>query len=137
MSRNELDERIETYYVRVRGVVQGVGQALGEVILHDPDSGQMLTASFMDYQMPRANDYPDFRLATREVPTSVNPLGAKGVGEAGTVGALGAAMNAINDALAPLGIRHFDMPATPARVWAAIRATRDQGNGQPLHHPPT
>jgi carbon-monoxide dehydrogenase large subunit len=106
------------------GVVQGVGQALGELIIHDPESGQMLTASFMDYQMPRADEYPDFRLATREVPTAANPLGAKGVGEAGTVGALGAAMNAINDALAPLGIRHFDMPATPARVWAAIRAAR-------------
>ena len=71
------------------GVVQGVGQALGEVIIHDPDSGQMLTASFMDYQMPRADEYPDFRLATREVPTAVNPLGAKGVGEAGTVGRWG------------------------------------------------
>jgi aerobic carbon-monoxide dehydrogenase large subunit len=106
------------------GVVQGVGQALGEVIAHDPESGQMLTASFMDYQMPRADEYPEFRLATREVPTAVNPLGAKGVGEAGTVGALGAAMNAINDALAPLGIRHFDMPATPGRVWAAIQAAR-------------
>jgi aerobic carbon-monoxide dehydrogenase large subunit len=107
--------------------VQGVGQALGEVILHDPESGQLLTASFMDYQMPRANDCPDFRLATREVPTAVNPLGAKGVGEAGTVGALGAAMNAINDALAPLGIRHFDMPATPNRVWAAIQAAGRAG----------
>ncbi|MFO1023869.1 MAG: xanthine dehydrogenase family protein molybdopterin-binding subunit [Acetobacteraceae bacterium] len=106
------------------GVVQGVGQALGELIVHDPDSGQLLTASFMDYQMPRAHEYPDFRLATREVPTAVNPLGAKGVGEAGTVGALGAAMNAINDALAPLGIRHFDMPATPGRVWAAIQGGR-------------
>ena len=106
------------------GVVQGVGQALGEVIMHDPDSGQMLTASFMDYQMPRASEYPNFQLATRQVPTAVNPLGAKGVGEAGTVGALGAAMNAINDALAPLGIRHFDMPATPGRVWAAIRAAK-------------
>ncbi|MDR3536597.1 MAG: xanthine dehydrogenase family protein molybdopterin-binding subunit [Acetobacteraceae bacterium] len=104
------------------GVVQGIGQAIGEAIVHDPDSGQMLTASFMDYQMPRAGDFPDFRLATREVPTKVNPLGAKGVGEAGTVGALAAAMNAINDALAPLGIRHFDMPATPGRVWQAIRA---------------
>ena len=104
------------------GVVQGIGQALGEAIVHDRESGQMLTASFMDYQMPRANDLPDFRLATREVPTAVNPLGAKGVGEAGTVGALAAAMNAINDALAPLGIRHFDMPATPARVWQAIQS---------------
>ena len=106
------------------GVVQGVGQAMGEQIVHDPESGQMLTASFMDYQMPRADDLPDFRLATREVPTKVNPLGAKGVGEAGTVGALAAAMNAVNDALAPLGIRHFDMPATPDRVWAAIAAAR-------------
>jgi carbon-monoxide dehydrogenase large subunit len=106
------------------GVVQGVGQALGEMITHDIESGQMLTASFMDYPMPRADEYPDFRLATREVPTAVNPLGAKGFGEAGTVGALGAAMNAINDALAPLGIRHFDMPATPARVWAAIQAAK-------------
>ncbi|HVY18397.1 MAG TPA: xanthine dehydrogenase family protein molybdopterin-binding subunit [Rhodopila sp.] len=103
------------------GVVQGIGQALGEVIIHDKESGQMLTASFMDYQMPRAYEYPEFQLATREVPTAVNPIGAKGVGEAGTVGALGAAMNAINDALAPLGVRHFDMPATPARVWEAIR----------------
>lgn len=105
------------------GVVQGVGQALGEVIVHD-ESGQMLTASFMDYQMPRAHEYPGFRLATREVPTAVNPIGAKGVGEAGTVGALGAAMNAINDALASRGIRHFDMPATPERVWKAIQAAR-------------
>ena len=109
------------------GVAQGVGQALGEQIVHDRDTGQMLTASFMDYQMPRAGDLPDFRIATREVPTKVNPLGAKGVGEAGTVGALAAAMNAINDALAPLGIRHFDMPATPGRVWQAIQAARGPG----------
>ncbi len=106
------------------GVAQGVGQAMAEQILHDPHSGQMLTASFMDYQMPRADDLPDIRMATREVPTKVNPLGAKGVGEAGTVGAMAAAMNAVNDALAPLGIRHFDMPATPNRVWAAIAAAR-------------
>jgi carbon-monoxide dehydrogenase large subunit len=104
------------------GVAQGIGQAMGEQIVYDRDSGQMLTASFMDYQMPRADDLPDFQLVTREVPTKVNPLGAKGVGEAGTVGALAAVMNAVNDALAPLGIRHFDMPATPNRVWAAIAA---------------
>jgi len=106
------------------GVAQGVGQAMAERIVHDPQSGQMLTASFMDYQMPRADDLPDIRMATREVPTKVNPLGAKGVGEAGTVGAMAAAMNAVNDALAPLGIRHFDMPATPNRVWSAIAAAR-------------
>lgn len=106
------------------GVAQGVGQALGEQIVHDPETGQMLTASFMDYQMPRAADFPEIRMATREVPTKVNPLGAKGVGEAGTVGSMAAVMNAVNDALAPLGIRHFDMPATPGRVWTAINAAR-------------
>ncbi len=106
------------------GVAQGVGQAMAEQIVHDPQSGQMLTASFMDYQMPRAADLPDIEMSTREVPTKVNPLGAKGVGEAGTVGAMAAAMNAVNDALAPLGIRHFDMPATPYRVWSAIAAAR-------------
>ena len=106
------------------GVAQGVGQAMAEQIVHDPDSGQMLTASFMDYQMPRADDLPDIVMTTREVPTKANPLGAKGVGEAGTVGAMAAAMNAVNDALAPLGIRHFDMPATPYRVWSAIASTR-------------
>ena len=78
------------------------GELASEVIIHDAQSGQMLTASFMDYQMPRADELPDFRLATREVPTKVNPIGAKGVGEAGTVGAMAAAMNAINDALRPL-----------------------------------
>ena len=102
------------------GVVQGVGQALGEIITHDQHLGQMLTASFMDYQMPRADEYPLFRLATREVPTAVNPLGAKGVGEAGTVGALGAAMNAINDALAPFEARVTEMPFTPERVLRAL-----------------
>ncbi|HEX5326177.1 MAG TPA: xanthine dehydrogenase family protein molybdopterin-binding subunit [Acetobacteraceae bacterium] len=106
------------------GVVQGLGQALGEQIAHDRGSGQMLTASFMDYQMPRAADVPQFRIATREVLTAVNPVGAKGVGEAGTVGALAAGVNAVNDALAELGVRHFDMPATPARVWAAIQTAR-------------
>ncbi len=106
------------------GVAQGVGQALGEHIVHDRETGQVLTASFMDYQMPRATDLPNFQLITREVPTKVNPLGVKGVGEAGTVGALAAAMNAVNDALAPLGIRHFDMPATPHRVWTAILAVQ-------------
>jgi carbon-monoxide dehydrogenase large subunit len=107
------------------GVAQGVGQAMAEQIVHDPGSGQMLTASFMDYQMPRADDLPDIVMTTREVPTKVNPLGAKGVGEAGTVGAMAAAMNAVNDALAPVGIRHFDMPATPYRVWSAIAAVRN------------
>jgi len=106
------------------GVAQGVGQAMAEQIVHDPHSGQMLTASFMDYQMPRAADLPDIQMTTREVPTKVNPLGAKGVGEAGTVGAMAAAMNAVNDALAPLGVRHLDMPVTPERVWRAMSEAR-------------
>ena len=105
------------------GVAQGIGQALGEEIVSD-NSGQLLTGSFMDYQMPRAHDLPNFSLAFHEVVTTANPLGVKGVGEAGTVGSLAATMNAVNDALAPLGIRHIDMPATPARVWNAIRAAK-------------
>ncbi len=104
------------------GVAQAVGQALGECIVHDRDSAQLLSASFMDYAMPRADLFPPIHFATRDVPTAVNPLGVKGVGEAGTVGALAAVMNAVCDALRPLGIRHFEMPATPARVWSAINA---------------
>jgi carbon-monoxide dehydrogenase large subunit len=111
------------------GIVQGVGQALGEEVLFDK-SGQLLTGSFMDYRMPRAGDLPMFKLEFREIPTSANPLGAKGVGEAGTVGGLSACMNAINDALAQVGIRHFDMPASPHRVWEAIQQARNKGNGE-------
>jgi carbon-monoxide dehydrogenase large subunit len=75
----------------------------------------------MDYAMPRADDFCDFKIESRPVPTLTNPLGVKGAGEAGTVGALPSVMNAIADALAPLGIRHLDMPATPERVWRAIQ----------------
>ncbi|HYB43417.1 MAG TPA: molybdopterin cofactor-binding domain-containing protein, partial [Candidatus Methylomirabilis sp.] len=103
------------------GVVQGLGQGLFELLAYEPDTGQLLSGSFMDYAMPRADDLPFFDVDSHEVPTAVNPLGAKGVGEAGTVGALPALMNAVNDALAPLGVRHLDMPVTPARVWGAIR----------------
>jgi len=105
------------------GVAQGAGQALGEELAYD-ESGQLMTGSFMDYPMPRAGDLPIFSLAFREVLTSANPLGAKGVGEAGTVGALSAVMNAINDALAQGGVRSFDMPATPSRVWRALAEAR-------------
>jgi carbon-monoxide dehydrogenase large subunit len=103
------------------GVVQGLGQALFEELTYDAETGQLLAGSFMDYAMPRADDVPLFEVDSHEVPTRVNPLGAKGVGEAGTVGALPALANAVNDALAPLGVRHLDMPYTPARVWRAIR----------------
>ena len=103
------------------GVVQGAGQALYEIINYDSDNGQLLSGSFMDYCMPRAADFPFFAVASNEILTKANPLGVKGAGEAGTVGALPAVMNAINDALAPLGIRHFEMPATPERLWRVIR----------------
>jgi aerobic carbon-monoxide dehydrogenase large subunit len=106
------------------GVVQGLGQGLFERLAHDGETGQLLTGSFMDYALPRADDVPGFEVDAHEVPTQVNPLGAKGVGEAGTVGALPALLNAVNDALAPLGVRHLDMPVTPERVWQAIRAAR-------------
>jgi aerobic carbon-monoxide dehydrogenase large subunit len=104
------------------GVVQGLGQAMFEDLAYDAHTGQLLTGSFMDYAMPRAADVPFFDVDAHEVPTQANPLGAKGVGEAGTVGALPALINAVNDALAPLGVRHLDMPMTPSRVWAAIQA---------------
>jgi carbon-monoxide dehydrogenase large subunit len=103
------------------GIAQGLGQGLFEQLAYDPESGQLLSGSFMDYAMPRAEDMPAFEVDSFEVPTQVNPLGAKGVGEAGTVGALPALLNAVNDALAPLGVRHLDMPVTGERVWRAIR----------------
>jgi carbon-monoxide dehydrogenase large subunit len=110
------------------GVVQGLGQALGEYILYDSD-GQLVTGSFMDYQMPRATDVPAINIVHSDTPSSNNPLGVKGCGEGGTVGALPAAMNAINDALGPLGIVNFDMPATPHRLWRAIRDARASNLG--------
>lgn len=106
------------------GVAQGVAQAIGETIIYDAETGQLATGSFMDYMIPRADDLPNVTIRTRAVPTQVNPLGAKGVGEAGTVGSLVATINAICDALAPLGISHIEMPATPARIWEAIENAR-------------
>src|SRR3989454_11364220 len=108
------------------GVVQGLGQGLFEQLAYEPTTGQLLAGSFMDYAMPRADDVPAFDVDSHEVPTQVNPLGAKGVGEAGTVGALPALLNAVNDALAPLGVRHLDMPVTAERVWRAIRDAKAQ-----------
>ena len=108
----------------IGGVVQGVGQILMEQIAYDPDSGQLLTASFMDYAMPRADDLCNITVGSHPVPTKLNPLGVKGAGEAGTVGAMPVVMNAIVDALAPLGVRSLDMPATPERVWRAIQGAR-------------
>jgi carbon-monoxide dehydrogenase large subunit len=103
------------------GVAQGIGQALLEHTVYDPDGGQLLTGSFMDYCMPRADDLPSFEVGFESVPTKSNPLGIKGCGEAGCIGALPATINAVIDGLAPLGIRDIEMPATPERVWRAIR----------------
>jgi len=101
--------------------VQGIGQALTENTIHGED-GQLLTASFMDYAMPRADNFPFFHFETRNVPSTTNALGIKGAGEAGTIGSTPAALNAVTDALwRAYGIRHIEMPATPARIWAAIR----------------
>jgi aerobic carbon-monoxide dehydrogenase large subunit len=102
------------------GVLQGIGQVLMENTVYDAD-GQLLTGSFMDYAMPRAHDAPRFVAESHPVPATSNPLGTKGCGEAGCAGALGSVTNAIADALAEFGIRHIDMPASPARVWSAIR----------------
>ena len=107
------------------GIVQGIGQALLEHAVYDEDSGQLLSGSFMDYAMPRAGDIPSFAFSTHNVPTTSNPLGVKGAGEAGAVGAPPAVINAIVDALhRRAGVRHIDMPATPRRVWGALNAGR-------------
>jgi carbon-monoxide dehydrogenase large subunit len=106
------------------GIAQGVGQALMEQVIYDGESGQLLTASFMDYAMPRADTVCDVELHENTVPTSLNPLGAKGAGEAGTVGALPVVMNAVMDALAPRGVRQLDMPASADRVWRALREAK-------------
>jgi carbon-monoxide dehydrogenase large subunit len=106
------------------GVAQGIGQALLEACVYDPQSGQLLTGTYMDYAMPRADDLPFFRVATRETPCTHNPLGVKGCGEAGAIGAPAAVMNAVIDALAPLGVRDVEMPATPERVWRAIQSAK-------------
>ena len=101
------------------GVAQGAGQALMERVVHDHD-GQLLTASFMDYALPRAGDLPMFAFETEPVPSTANPMGMKGCGEAGTVGAMAAVANAVGDALWDIGVRQADMPFTPERVWKMI-----------------
>jgi carbon-monoxide dehydrogenase large subunit len=103
------------------GVVQGIGQALMELVTYDKD-GQLLTGSYMDYAMPRAADVPFFSLADHPAPATTNPLGVKGCGEAGCAGALTSVMNAVIDALGDHGIRHLDMPLTPFRVWQALHS---------------
>jgi aerobic carbon-monoxide dehydrogenase large subunit len=103
------------------GLAQGIGQALLENAVYG-DDGQLVTGSFMDYCMPRADNLPSFDVATHGTPCTHNPLGVKGCGEAGAIGSPAAIMNAVVDALAPLGIGDLEMPATPERVWRAIAA---------------
>ena len=107
------------------GIVQGAGQILMEDVHYDRDSGQLLSGSFMDYCMPRADDFCDFNIAANEVPTARNPLGVKGVGESGTVGAMPAVMNAVNDALTRAGAPAIEMPATAEKVWRALGEVAD------------
>ena len=110
------------------GTAQGLGQALLEHTVYDRESGQLLSGSLMDYCLPRADDLPEIDLHLFEVPCTTNPLGVKGAGEAGAIGAPPAIINALVDALRPLGVTHIDMPATPERVWQAIRNAG--GNGK-------
>jgi carbon-monoxide dehydrogenase large subunit len=105
------------------GIAHSIGQALFEQTVYDAD-GQLLTGEFMDYAIPRASDIPEYVLGSTVTPTPVNPLGVKGAGEAGTIGATPAIANAVLDALEPLGITHLDLPLTPERVWRAIHARR-------------
>jgi aerobic carbon-monoxide dehydrogenase large subunit len=108
------------------GVTQGVGQVLGEQCCFDPDTGQLLSASFMDYAMPRADGAVSIRIIEHSTLSPTNPLGAKGAGEAGTIGALPAAMNAVVSALRLAGVMRLDVPASPSRVWGAIVAGLQQ-----------
>ena len=107
-------------------LVQGIGQALYENTVYDA-SGQLQTGSFMDYCMPRADLTPDINSALEEVPCKTNPLGVKGIGESGTIGAPPTVINAIIDALKPLGVTDLDRPATSARVWEAMRQAKAAG----------
>jgi carbon-monoxide dehydrogenase large subunit len=106
--------------------MQGIGQVLGEHIAYDGDTGQLLSGSFMDYFMPRADALPKITLIDRPVPSPANPLGAKGAGEAGATGSIPALANAVLNALKPLKIYHVEMPFTPSRIWNAIHGEPDR-----------
>jgi len=106
------------------GVAQGYGQAVLEHTVYDPESGQLLSGSFMDYALPHADQFPDIEVELLEIPCATNPLGVKGAGEAGAVGSPPALINAIIDALSPDGVTHIDMPATPERVWRALELAK-------------
>src|SRR5947207_7507415 len=106
------------------GITQGAGHVFGEQAVYDAESGQLLNGSFMDYPMPRAVLVNGLSILEHPVPTATNPLGAKGVGESGVTGSMPCLMNAVLDALRQAGVTHFDMPATPQRVWRALQAAK-------------
>ncbi len=105
------------------GIAHSIGQALFERTVYD-ENGQLLTGEFMDYAMPRAKDIPEYLMDSTVTPSPSNPLGLKGIGEAGTIGATPAIANAVMDALSPLGIRHLDLPLTPEKIWRAITSAK-------------
>jgi carbon-monoxide dehydrogenase large subunit len=105
------------------GIVQGLGQALYEGVVYD-ENGQLRTASLLDYAVPKATNLPRLRLSRTETPSPVNPLGIKGIGEAGTVGSTPAIVNAVIDALAPFGVTHIDMPLTPQKIWRLCQGAK-------------
>ena len=117
------------------GVAAGIGQALYEEVRHDSD-GNPLTATLVDYGIPTAAELPSFDVRSTETPTPLNPLGAKGIGEAATIGSTPAVQNAVIDALAHLGVRHLDLPCTPERVWRAIREAESGTLPDPWRDPP-
>ena len=108
------------------GIGQAIGEALMEVMVHDPDSGQVLSGSLMDYALPRADDMPLFDLHWAPTASPNSLIGAKGVGEVSSIGAPGVIVNAVIDALRPLGVEHVDLPLTPEKVWRAIRSSKTQ-----------
>jgi carbon-monoxide dehydrogenase large subunit len=116
------------------GIGSGVGQALFEEVRYD-DHGNPITSNFVDYGFPSAAEMPSFEVHSTETPTPLNPLGAKGIGEAATIGSTPAIQNAVIDAVAHLGVRHIDMPCTAERVWTAIEAAR-RGDNDPWSEPP-
>jgi carbon-monoxide dehydrogenase large subunit len=116
------------------GIAQGASQALWEQVVYDAD-GNPLTTTLADYAMPSAAELPSFEASNTETPTPLNPLGAKGIGESGTVGSTPAVQNAVVDAVSYFGVRHIDMPCTPERVWQAITAAREGRAPDPWREP--
>jgi carbon-monoxide dehydrogenase large subunit len=111
------------------GIAQGISQALYEEVVYDNESGQLKTGTMIDYLVPSANEFPKFELGRTITPSPTNELGVKGIGEAGTIASSIAVINAICDALSPLGIKHVDMPASPDRLWNQIKQAREHSNG--------